>query len=91
MENKRITGFIICKGLEIVKKLDFNNKFISGEPAITYIEGIPYLITFAFEDSETNKGYVLVINMHTYEPIEIALNESLNIGFHSIFSTEDHD
>lgn len=85
MENKRITGFVICKGLEIIKKLDFNNKFISGEPAITYIQGIPYLITFAFDDNIINKGYVLVINMHTYEPIEIALNESLNIGFHSIF------
>jgi hypothetical protein len=85
MVNKRITGFVICKDLDIIKKLDLSDKFISGEPAIVYIDKTPHLIAFTFDDKIENQGFVIVINMNTYEIIEIPLNESINIGFHSIF------
>jgi hypothetical protein len=83
--NKRITGFVICKELEIVKELEFSNKFISGEPAITYIKDVPYLISLAFYDNKHDESFLLIINMNSYEIIEIPMNESLNMGFHSIF------
>jgi hypothetical protein len=86
IENKRINGFVICRDLEIIKKLDFGNKFISGEPAVTYIENIPYLITFGFNDNKSDDSYLIIVNMDTYEVIEIPIHETLNIGFHSIFS-----
>jgi len=85
MENKRINGFVVCKDLEIIKKLNFGNKFISGEPAITYIDNVPYLLAFAFNDDNNRESYLIIVNMHSYDIIEIPIDESLNIGFHSIF------
>jgi carotenoid cleavage dioxygenase-like enzyme len=85
IEDKRINGFVVCKGLEVIKKIEFENKFFSGEPAIHYVENIPYLITFAFNDNSDNEGYIMVINMNTYEEITISINEQLSAGFHSIF------
>jgi carotenoid cleavage dioxygenase-like enzyme len=85
IENKRINGFVICRDLEVIKKLNFGNKFISGEPAVTYIENIPYLITFGFNDNKSDDSYLIIVNMDTYEVIEIPIHETLNIGFHSIF------
>jgi len=85
IEDKRINGFVVCKELEVIKKIEFENKFFSGEPAIHYVENIPYLITFAFNDNADNEGYIMVINMNTYEEITIPINEQLSVGFHSIF------
>lgn len=88
MVDKRIVGFIVCKGLDVIQELNYTNRFLSGEPAITYIENVPYLISFAFDDNDPaihNRGFVMIVNMDTYETIEIPLNETLNIGFHSIF------
>jgi carotenoid cleavage dioxygenase-like enzyme len=85
MENKRINGFVVCKDLEIVKKLEFGNKFISGEPAITYVDNVPYLLALAFNDNDNSESYLIIANMHDYSVMEIPINESLNIGFHSIF------
>lgn len=85
MENKRINGFVVCKELEVIKKIDFGNVFISGEPAIHYIEHVPYLIAFGFNDNNAIESYLIVVNMNTYEIINIPIHESLNVGFHSIF------
>ena len=87
INNNRINGFVICKELEIIKSLEFDNKFISGEPAIMYLDDVPYLITFAFdnENEKINHGFLIIINMKTYEIIEIPIQETLNIGFHSCF------
>jgi len=85
VEDKRINGFVVCHGLEIIKKIVFEDKFISGEPAIHYLEDVPHLITFAFNDAADKEGYILVINMDTYEEIAIPINEQLSVGFHSIF------
>jgi carotenoid cleavage dioxygenase-like enzyme len=85
IENKQSTGFIICKELEIIKRIDFENRTICGEPAIEYIENKPFLIAFAFNSYEKDKSYLLVINMNSYEKIEIDLPVSMTIGFHSVF------
>ena len=85
INNKRITGFVVCKGLEIIKNIEFGNRFVLGEPAVTYIDNEPYLIAFAFDNEKSNGGFLIIINMKTYETIEIPLNETMNIGFHSTF------
>uniref|UniRef100_A0A6C0L887 Uncharacterized protein n=1 Tax=viral metagenome TaxID=1070528 RepID=A0A6C0L887_9ZZZZ len=85
INNKRITGFVVCKGLEIIKNIEFGNRFVLGEPAITYIDNEPYLIAFVVDNEKSNRGFLIIINMKTYETIEIPLNETMNIGFHSTF------
>jgi hypothetical protein len=88
INNKRITGFVVCKGLEIIKTLEFGNKFILGEPAVTYIEQVPHLIAFAFDNEKSDNGFLIIIDMNTYETIEIPINETLNMGFHSMFMSD---
>jgi carotenoid cleavage dioxygenase-like enzyme len=85
IHDKFNNGLIICKELEIIKRIEFKNRTLCGEPAIEYIENIPFLITFAFNLYEKETGYLLVINMNTYEIIEINLPFPITIGFHSTF------
>jgi carotenoid cleavage dioxygenase-like enzyme len=85
MENNRINGFVICEELEIVKTLYFENKFITGEPAITTINNVPYLFSFAFDNEKSDVGFLIIINMNSYDIIEIPINEFIQIGFHSTF------
>lgn len=85
IENRHINGFVVCQDLEIIKQLYFPEKFICGEPAINYIDNIPYLFCFAINEAENNSSFLILINMETYEMIEIPIDASLNIGFHSIF------
>jgi len=84
-EKNKATGFVICDGLDIVYKHLLNDKRVCGEPAIVYIEKVPYLI--AFESDIFNKdGYLLIMNLNTYKKTEILLDElELSVGFHSIF------
>lgn len=90
--NNSINGYVVCKGLEIVNKLFFNDIYFSGEPIIVNIsenyEEIPYLISFAYDDNQN--GYLIIIKLFDFcgtnsNFIKIPLNIKLNIGFHSIF------
>jgi hypothetical protein len=85
MKNKIINGFVVCKDLQIMKQIEFENRFICGEPAIENIDNVPHLICFTFDLTENEKGYLLIMNMHTYEQIEVPLALPLTIGFHSAF------
>jgi len=85
IKNKVGSGFIICRELEIIKTLEFDNRSFCGEPAIKMIEKVPYLISFAFDLLDKEKSYLVIINMHTYEVIEIPLPIPITIGFHSAF------
>jgi hypothetical protein len=80
----KATGFIICDELNIVYKHFLEDRHICGEPAIVYIDNIPYLI--AFENDPSNKNsYLLIMNLKTYKTTEIPLELELGIGFHSLF------
>jgi len=84
IEGNNINGFIICKELDIVKKIFFENKFLCGEPAVMYQNKMPYLMFFSFD--KKGNGYFNVMNLRTYKNIEILLpNVQMNIGFHSIY------
>jgi hypothetical protein len=87
-ENRRINGFIITKGLKILKKLFFENKNICGEHNIVYIKNTPYLMFFNVEENKqtgTNRNLFSIVNLRTYEVIDIVIHNKLNLGFHSIF------
>jgi hypothetical protein len=85
LKDKIIDGFVVCQDLKIIKKIYLKNRFCCGEPSISYIDGVPYLITLAFHSKNTEQGYVILINMRNYTKIQIPIGEKLNIGFHSIF------
>jgi len=83
VENNTINGFVICENLNITKTIMLNNRFVCGEPVIIEIDEIPHIIAFSYD--KFSKGHLLIINMENSSIINIQLNCSLNIGFHSIF------
>jgi hypothetical protein len=83
VENNTINGFVICENLNITKTIMLNNRYICGEPVVIEIEEVPHIIAFSYD--RFSKGHLLVINMENSHIINIQLNCSLNIGFHSIF------
>jgi carotenoid cleavage dioxygenase-like enzyme len=86
IENQVINGFVLCKGLDIVKKIQLpNDRFFCGEPSIVEVSGSPFLIGFSYDSFE--KGYLIMFELFTQKYIEIPLDKDikLNIGFHSIF------
>ena len=83
IHNNSINGFVICENLNITKTIMLNNRYVCGEPVIIEIEEIPHIIAFSYD--RFSKGHLLVINMESASIINIPLNCSLNIGFHSIF------
>lgn len=87
-ENRTITGFVITKGLKICKTLFFKNKNICGEHNIIYVKNTPYLIFFNVEHETTHsvkRNLLTLINLFNYESIDIAIQNDLSLGFHSIF------
>jgi hypothetical protein len=85
MKDRICEGFVICRDLEIVKKIYLENRFVYGEPRVIYVDGIPYLIGFISDLEETPQGYILLINLRDYKQIEIPIGEPIKYGFHSFF------
>lgn len=86
IENQTIRGFVLCRGLNIVKKLDLpENRFFCGEPSIVEISGSPFLLGFSYDSFEN--GYFILLELFTERYFEIpVINDiELKIGFHSIF------
>lgn len=83
IENNAINGFIICNGLEIKKKIFFEDKYLCGEPSIIEIDKNYFLVSFAYD--KNNAGFFIIIDLNSYRIIEIPLKNEINIGFHSIF------
>ena len=86
IENRKINGFLITKGLNIHKKLLFDNKKICGEHNIIYIKNEPFLIFFNIkEDTKGKTNLITLVNLNSYEMIDIKIENELSLGFHSIF------
>ena len=79
-------GIVICEGLEIVRIIDLDDKYISGEPRVIYLEDNAYLMALAYSKKGTD-GFLLLIGLDNNKRIEIPLYENLTLGFHSIFIT----
>ena len=83
IENSRIKELVLCEGLDIVHRFSFPDKFICGEPAVIG-EG-PNVVFFA-NDVRTGHGSLIILDLDTYEQIEMPTNtDNLSIGFHSTF------
>ena len=85
MKNKINNGFVVCEDLNIEKEIIFEDRFIAGEPSIINIDGVFHLICFCFKVNNNKNSYLLIINLTTYEELEIDLDEPIKLGFHSIF------
>ena len=88
IQNNQINGFYIFNDLQIVKKLIWNDRFICGEPAVTYLEtGEPILICLAFSEN-TKQQFFMTIQLKTYKIVEYLISSPLFVGFHATFIEE---
>jgi carotenoid cleavage dioxygenase-like enzyme len=85
IDNRINNGFVICEGIELIKKIEFVDRFICGEPAIKKIDDTYYLIAFYFSIYNNKDTRLLVMNLDTYSFIDIPIKEEIGLGFHSIF------
>jgi len=89
IENQTINGFVLCRGLDIIRKIYLpHDRYFCGEPSIIEVGGSPFLIGFSYDSLEN--GYLIMIELYKENYIEIPLDKDikLNIGFHSIFLRE---
>ena len=85
IKNNRINGFYIFNDLQIIKKIIWNDRFICGEPAVTYLKtGEPILMCLAFSEN-TKQQFFMTIHLETYELVEYLITYPLFIGFHATF------
>jgi len=99
INNKIINGFVICKGLEIQDIMLFDNVAFCGEPAIIPCDGgVDYLICFTNDINcvNGNSGTLVMVPLNKgtskfdrTQIIEVPLNQSLGLGFHSIYISQE--
>lgn len=85
IENRVNNGFVICEGMELIKTIELVDKFICGEPAIKKVDDSYYLIAFYFSIHNNKDSNLLIMNLDTYNFINIRIKEEMGLGFHSIF------
>jgi len=85
IENRVNNGFVICEDMELIKKIEFVDKFICGEPAIKKVDDTYYLIAYFFSIYDNKDTRLLIMNLDTYSFMDIHVKEEIGLGFHSIF------
>jgi hypothetical protein len=85
IENRINNGFVICEGMELIKKIELVDKFICGEPAIKKVDDSYYLIAFYFSIYNHKDTRLFIMNLDTYNFLDIPIKEDIGLGFHSIF------
>lgn len=85
IENRVNNGFVICEGMKLIKTIEFVDKFICGEPAIKKIDDAYYLIAFYFSIYNNKDSHLIIMNLDTYNYLDIRIKEEMGLGFHSIF------
>lgn len=82
INNKTINGFVIFHKMKVIKEIIFPNLCICGEPALLYIDKMPYIVSFAYSKKE---NCILFVNLFNYDKIIIHVPFEFNVGFHSLF------
>lgn len=78
-----MNGFVICHGLQIVKKLLWENRTVLGEPVVVRSrENNPLLLFFAVSNHTT---CLVQYDLDKNSLEEIPLNMPFTMGFHSFF------
>jgi carotenoid cleavage dioxygenase len=85
IENRINNGFVICEGMELIKRIELVDKFICGEPAIKKVDDSYYLIAFYYSIYNKKDTRLFIMNLDTYSFIDIPIKEEIGLGFHSIF------
>ena len=88
VENRSINEFIVCKGLNIIRRIRLKqNRFFCGEPTVIEIGDVktPYLLGLSYDDK--GLGYISLIGLFNEDYRELELEQPVQIGFHSIFMT----
>jgi len=83
-----INGFVIMDGNSLKQTMLYDDLGLGfcGEPQVAYdTEGVPYLLSFAYDRFTDTQGYFVMINLNTMELIKKELSIKPQIGFHSIF------
>jgi len=87
IEDKKIVGFIITKGIQIVRKIDLPGRYAYGEPVIIGVDieskEKSRIICFGYDDSD--KSYLLFIDPENGDLYDFPIDMPLFHGFHSIF------
>jgi hypothetical protein len=84
IENKVICGFVVCKGLDIRRRIRLpTNRFFCGEPVIIKLFDTPFIMGFSYD--ENKNGYLSLIGLWENMYVEEPLNSTITIGFHSLF------
>ena len=85
IENRKITGFVVCKGLVLLRRIRLPlGRYFCGEPAIIERGGQPYLLGFSYDDA--GMGYVSIVGIFVNSYVEESVGHPLTVGFHSIFT-----
>jgi len=84
VENRAIHGFVVCKGLQIIRRIRLPvGRAFCGEPSVVHIGGQPHLLGFSYDENQ--KGYVSLMSIWSDTYDEIPLGQTVSIGFHSVF------
>ena len=83
IKRNKINGFVICKGIAIIRRIFLRNRYIYGEHMLYEGNGFSRIMCFGYDD--VNCGYFFLINPENGDVFEFPLKQQLNIGFHSIF------
>ena len=90
IQNNRINGFYIFNDLQIIKKILWTDRFICGEPAVSYLEnGDPILMCLAFSEI-FKQQFFMTIHLETFDIVEYSISYPLFIGFHATFIEGSH-
>lgn len=83
IKRNRINGFVICKGVNIIRQIFLKDRYIYGEHMLYERDGFSRIMCFGYDTMDNR--YFFLINPETGELFEFQLKKQLNIGFHSIF------
>lgn len=86
VNNRRIDGFVVCDGLEILHKMFYDDVSFCGEPRLVHSGNRDILISLGYKYGNMDDGYLFLIDVnHPHKLHHYKLNVPVNIGFHSIF------
>jgi hypothetical protein len=83
IKHNKINGFVICKGIAIIRRIFLRDRYIYGEHMLYEGDGFSRIMCFGYDD--VNCRYFFLINPENGDVFEFPLKRYLNIGFHSIF------
>lgn len=83
IRRNKINGFVICKGIHIVRRIFLKDRYIYGEHMLCETPEFTRIMCFGYDNMDNN--YFFLINPENGELFEFPLKKHANIGFHSIF------